>query len=350
MHNAVSLRKLGVSVFVFLVLFQVSQRLQLAQENVCRERLLPTFVIDKDGNPVRNLSPSDFQLKNSATSMSVAAWNPDGRRHRVVILLDVSGSMRGFSGPGFRNALMAITQHVVSIHSENGQFALMTFSGHVIETVGFSQGSAAVRHRMEEISNNPAYANQPGKPGTAIFDAMKEGFHLLESPTSADSLLVITDGLDEGSNTKPSDLLALLSVPMVRVFSILMVDPVFMVDRVYGGQRQNPKSVAFTDLVEKSGGRVFGPVDLAKTGLSNSPHSAELRDAFEERLLQFYRGILQNDIVTVEMSSGVITKPEPLRLSLSDTAQRQWKHAQIFYPREIGACPEDIAPKNVPGS
>jgi hypothetical protein len=239
---------------------------------------------------------------------------------------------------------MAIAQHVSTIQSDNAQLALMTFSGHVIETVGFSEGSAAVRRRVEEISKDPAYANQPDRPGTAIFDALKEGFYLLENPTSADSLLVITDGMDEGSNTKPGVVLALLSVPMVRVFSILMVDPIFSKH-----PQASIASGSFTNLVEKSGGQIFGPVDLTKMGLSNSPHSAELRETFGEKLLHFYRGILQNDILTIGVPSGV-TNAEPARLSLSDSAQRQWKHVHIFYPHEIGACPANIPPTNSPGS
>jgi hypothetical protein len=78
---------------------------------------------------------------------------------------------------------MAIAQHVTSIQSDNGQFALMTFSEHVIETV-------------------------------------------------------------EGSITKPEEVLALLSVPMVRVFSILMFDP-------FLSKHSQTRPLAFTDLVEK---------------------------------------------------------------------------------------------------
>ncbi len=247
-------------------------------------------------------------------------------------MLDVSRSMKGVAGPGFWNAVMAITQHVASIQSESLQFALVTFADQVKETIGFSEGDAAVRRRVDEISKDPTFANRQDETGTAIIDALVHGFHVLDSPTSADSLLMITDGLDEGSKTKPEEVLALLSVKMVRVFCIQMVDPV--ISRV--GQERGTSAAPFVDLVQKSGGRVLGPIDLMKGRFAGSQE--ELIKSLQEQLIQFYRGILQNDVLTIQLSAGV-TKIEPLRLSLSDSAQRQWKHARVFYPHEIGACP-----------
>ena len=141
--------------------------------------------------------------------------------------------------------------------------------------------------------------------------------------------------MDEGSKSKPDEILALLSGPMVRVFSIIVVDPIFS-----GSMRtlDEPSSGPFVDLVQKSGGRIFGPVDLKKAGLTSSTNSVESRQVLSEQLVQFYRGILQNDLLTIQPSSD-IAKPEAVRLSLSDSAQRQWKHTRVFYPHEIGPCP-----------
>ncbi len=342
MHHLVGFRKLASSFLFLLILFLVPAKTLLAQDDPCHTRLLPTFVTDKDGNILRGLVSSDFLLQSRGTPVSIVSWNPDGRPHRVVILLDVSGSMRGITGSGFWNSVMWIVQHVASIQSDNAQFALIMFSDQVIETVGFSQGNDAVRHRVAEIFDDPDFAKRQVKNGTAILDALKQGFHQFETPTSADSLLVITDGMDEGSKTKPDEILALLSVPTVRVFSILVVDPFFTRP---GHSFDEPSRAPFTDLVQKTGGGVLGPVDLQKAGLTNSPNNAEVRKAMAEQLVQFYRGILQNDLLTIQAPSE-ITKAEPLRLSLSESAQHRWRHAHVFYPHEVGPCIGGGPPRN----
>jgi hypothetical protein len=343
--NLLSIMKLISRILVVLILFNASARILLAQDQACHNRLLPAFVTDKNGNTLRNFSSSDFQFQSLGTPISIVSWAPDGRRHRVVILLDVSRSMRGISGSGFWNSVTAIAQHVAGIQSENAQFALVLFSDQVVETVGFSKGNDAVRRRVDDVSTDPTLAKLPDKGGTVIFDALKAGFHELEAPTSADSLLVITDGMDEGSKSKPDEILTLLSGPMVRVFSIMVVDPIFS-----GSVRtlDEPSSGPFVDLVQKSGGRIFGPVDLKKAALTSSSNS-ESRRVLSEQLVQFYRGILQNDLLTIRPSSD-ITKPEALRLSLSDSAQRQWKHTHVFYPHEIGPCPGSGLSGNAPGA
>jgi hypothetical protein len=346
MHSLVNVLQPVPKLLFLLISLLTSARILVAQEAPCQTRLLPIFVTDKDGNPLRTLSVPDFKLEAHGTPLSIVSWTPDGRRHRVVILLDVSASMKGLSGPWFWHSVMAIAQHVAAIESDNTQFALLLFSDQVVETVDFSKGNAAVRRRMEEIAKDPAFAKRGDKGGTIIFDALKEGFHQFDSPTSADSLLVITDGGDEGSKTKPDEILKLVSGPMVRLFSILVIDPVF------AGQTQSVpglNSAALADLVQKSGGSVLGPVDLKKAGLTNSSNSPESRKVFSDTLVQFYRGILQNDLMTIQVSAD-LTKARPLRLSLSDSTQHQWKHTHIFYPHEIGLCPVSGPPEKVLGN
>lgn len=314
----------------------------VAQEISCRTRLVPTFVTDRDGTTLRNLSSSDFQLQSHEIPASIVSWAPDQRPHRVVILLDVSKSMKGLTGPSLWNSAMLIAQHVASIQSDNVHFSLIVFAGQVLQTIDFSQGNDAVRRAIDNISKDPAFASRQDKPGTAIFDALKAGFQQLDSPTSADSLLLITDAFDEGSKANPEQLLTILSVPMVRVFCIQMVDPVARLSTL--GPAADPTTGPVLGLVQKSGGRVFGPVDPTKTGFTNSPDSAELRNSIGRQLVEFYRGILQNDLLTIQLSSDP-PKDEPLRLSLSDSAQRQYKHAHLFYPHEIPACPAAAASK-----
>lgn len=146
-------------------------------------------------------------------------------------------------------------------------------------------------------------------------------------------MLLITDGLDEASDTTPNQVLALLSSTMVRVFSIV-VDPIPHIS--FDGKTRIERS-EFLEFVHKSGGKVFGPINALNPAFGSSAKSLEARKSVQEQLAQFYAGMLHNGVVTIQMPSGV-QKTEPVGLSLSDSAQQRWKKAQIFFPHEIGPC------------
>src|SRR5271165_3806353 len=88
-----------------LITLLVSPRIVLPQERTC-EKSLPVFVTDNDGHLLTTLSSADFRLESRGGPISVLSWSPDERRHRVVILLDVSGSMKGLPGSGLWNVVM----------------------------------------------------------------------------------------------------------------------------------------------------------------------------------------------------------------------------------------------------
>jgi hypothetical protein len=339
--------KLVSTLFLVLIAFSTSARILSSQEVACHKRMLPVFVVDKDGNTGKNLSASDFQLKTRETTMNIAAWTPDTRQHRVVILLDASNSMKGQSGPEFWEAVMAIVGNVAGIKSHNARFALVVFSDRLIETVDFSRGNDFVRERVAELAKDPVLAKKEGNSGSRIFDALKVGFALIVNPTSADSLLVITDGYDEGSETNPAEILNLVSGSMARVFSIRAISPALATKP--RSWTLAPDEFDLNYVVQMSGGRTLGPVDLNKAGLLGSSDNPEGRRAFSEQLVQFYRGILQNDLLTIEISPNV-KKLEAVRLSFSDRSGGQLDHAQIFYPQEIGPCAGGAVSAVLPGN
>ena len=303
----------------------------VSQDSACEKRLLPVFVTEKDGSMVTSLTSADFKLENHSGSMSVVALKPDERRHRVIIMLDVSASMRGLVGPPLWPVVMALARHASYAGGEKSDIALVLFSDHVLETIGFSRGRAAIQQRLEEIAKDPAFPMPRKANDSRIYDILEKETLDLENPTSADSLLVITDGADEGSKAKPDQIIDLLSSSMVRVFTIL-VDPI-------QGQQSSLGPDAFVRIVKSSGGKVFGPVDSENTAFRKTAKATEAQKALEEQLAQFYRGIFANDVLVVQAPSA-IQKPEAVDLALTDSARRNMKKVQIHFPHEIGPCPK----------
>jgi hypothetical protein len=304
----------------------------LPQVRTCEKRQLPVFVTEKDGTVVTNLTSADFKLEGRSASITVVAFNRDQRRHRVIIMLDVSASMRGLGDPLWP-VVMALARHASSALGEDSDLALVLFSDHVLETVGFSQGRAAVRQRLEEVAKDPAYP-MPGKANDSrIYDILKEQALKLQNPTSADSFLVITDGLDEGSTARPDQIIDQLSSSMIRVFTIL-ADPI-------QGQPSSVRPDAFVRIVQRSGGKVFGPIGSNNAAFRKSPKMAEAQKVMDGQLGQFYRGIFANDVLVIQTPT-VILKPEAVGLTLTDSAQHELKKVQIHFPHEIGPCSEKV--------
>jgi hypothetical protein len=299
----------------------------LPQESTCGKRLLPVFVTEKDGSMVTTLTSIDFRLESRSGTMSMVGLKHDERRHRVIIMLDVSASMRGLGDPLWPVA-MALARHASFAGGENSDLALVLFSDRVLETVGFSQGKAAIQQRLEEVAKDPAFPMPRKANDSRIYDILKEQVLKLENPTSADSFLVITDGLDEGSTAKPDQIIDLLSSSMIRVFTIL-ADPI-------QGQPSTVGPDAFVRIVQRSGGKVFGPIGSNNAAFRKSAKMTEAQKMLEDQLGQFYRGVYSNDVLVIQTPS-VILKPEVVGLTLTDSA-RQAKKVQIHIPHEIGPC------------
>jgi hypothetical protein len=302
----------------------------LPQESTCGKRLLPVFVTEKDGSLVTTLTSADFKLESRSGSMSVVALKHDERRHRVIIMLDVSASMRGLVGPPLWPVAMALARYASYAGGETSDLALVLFSDHILETVGFSQGKAALQQRLEEVAKDPAFPMPRKANDSRIYDILKEEVLKLKNPTSADSFLVITDGMDEGSTAKPDQIIDLLSSSMIRVFTIL-VNPI-------QGQQSSAGPDAFVRIVKRSGGKVFDPIDSEHAAFRKTAKTAEAQKVLKEQLGQFYRGIFGNDVLMIQAQS-TIQKPETVALSLMDSARQQLKKAEIYFPHEVGPCP-----------
>ena len=299
------------------------------QHSACGNRLLPVFVTEKDGSIVTTLSSADYRFRSHSGSMSAVGLKHDERRRRIVIMLDASASMRGVVGPPLWPIAIALARHASYAGGENSDLALVLFSDHVIEHTDFPQGNAALQRKLEEIGNNPAFP-MPSKAGDSrIYDVLKEQVLKLENPTSADSFLLITDGMDEGSTARANQITDVLSSSMIRVFTIL-VDPV-------PGRRSSSGLDDFVRVVKGSGGKVFGPVDSNNPAFQKKTTIAGTQEAMEDRLKNFYRGMFENDVLMVE---GPLTgqKSEIVELSLTDLARKLLKKPEIQFPHEVGPC------------
>src|SRR5712664_4380893 len=68
------------------------------QEVDCQRRVLPAALRDKLNLPIQSVSPSDFEAKVHGKPVKILSLAPDPRPHRLVLIMDTSGSMGSISG------------------------------------------------------------------------------------------------------------------------------------------------------------------------------------------------------------------------------------------------------------
>jgi hypothetical protein len=96
--------------------------------------------------------------------------------------------------------------------------ALLVFGTDVYEKIEFSKGQSAVAEKLRRIRSNEAYSHQLFHGKTALYDSLLAGLQLLDSPTSADSLYVITDGHENASRAHFDDVARRFISTGVRLF------------------------------------------------------------------------------------------------------------------------------------
>lgn len=206
-------------------------------------------VRDAAGQPVTGLTRTDFQISESSSAQSVVAvTTPEAGAVSVVFLMDYSGSME-------ESGAVAVMQQAVadalSKLDANDRAAIVKFSGSVetLASMGFTNDFAS-------LSNFLAAAPTTVR-GSIIFDAMNKALDLFSSaqttlPPSSHSMILLTDGVDEGSNLTLLGIQDKLDDAGVSVFALGL------------GEKLN--EVVLEDLAHVSGGDYAVADDVAAVG------------------------------------------------------------------------------------
>lgn len=301
-----------------------------AQETDCASRTLPISVRDAQGAPIHGFQSPDFEAKLQRKPVQILSITPDKRQHRVVVLLDTSGSMAG-EATQLRpwEAATIVALHLAATRGSKIPLSLILFGETADVAVDFSRGSPAVKSKLEEMLKDADVAKKQIRGRTALYDAIAKGFRLLDHPTSADVLYVVSDAGDNLSHKHPRDIERMLASSGVRIFAVIVRDV---------GLLYTPEELAgFEDLaglIEKTGGMTVG---LVRASGAWSIVGEGTRGNWQEAMQHFYQSLLGNDLIRIQVPPD-LHRCARLQIKLSDAAQKDWKGAQVLVPSEIGPC------------
>lgn len=204
----------------------------------------PVFVTDKRGRRVMNLAAADFELRDDGKVAKIEYFSSGSEHVALIFVLDASGSSRDVISRQ-RDVALAL----LSNFGKGSDVAVIRFAEEADLVAPFSSSLSDVSRAFEL----PAFENHR----TAIFDSIAGAIRVFDEhrPDAAERriIILISDGLDTASVTRPVDVINAATDRGVSVYAIQI--PLYAPRD--GRLRPRSASKGFRDIAEKSGGRFF---------------------------------------------------------------------------------------------
>ena len=223
--------------------------------------VLPVRVTDAGGNFVSGLSENDFRVYDERRLRDLSLFQKEDAPVSVGLVIDHSGSME----LKLPNVITAVSEFAHSGNSGDEMF-VVDFNDNVVteplDGKPFTNSSVELEKAVEAVSAH-------GR--TALYDAVAEGInHLQLSHLQRKALIVISDGGDNASQSKRSEILELARQSQIVIYSIVLEDNV--------AKEQDPK--ALKQLSEETGGVAFLPQSRQSVVDSSRKIARDLREQY----------------------------------------------------------------------
>ncbi len=321
------------------VLFGLTGTLSLggaAQTDTCSRRTILVSAANRDWAPILALQPADFLGEYQGKPIRIVSVSADEAPRRIVILLDISGSLGGqqLKGPGAWRLGLALASNFAQAKLENTELALIIFNEKIREKMDFDSGREKIVERLRQIGSDPNYEKKNVKGKTALRDAAVTALELLGQQNQNGAIYAITDGGDNASAVKEGELRHRLTQSGVRFFVSVVTSP-------SGNNNRTPEELQGSDTIPEfarsNSGAMFGPVIQAGSGIAvvglDSTRNLKISDV----LSNFYRTIQDGYRIEIE-SPRAQDKWSSLKLDLSKPSRSRFKGYQLGFTRDISPC------------
>jgi hypothetical protein len=262
---------------------------------------------------------------------------PDNQPHRIVIILDASGSFSPTPASSNWSIARAMASHLAESRLQQTSLALLIFNDRVQEQIDFSQGQEAVAQRLRQIGADPNYVKTKIRGKTALWDTVIAGLELLHAPTSSDIMYLITDGGENASHVSSTEVRRRLVSSGSRIFVTLLTD------RLSGNRNRSPEELGGPDemaaMARATGGAIFGPVTKTQFGLTLAGGEFNQNLSASDALKHLYQTMFEGYRVEIELPREV-DKWREWKLELSKEKRQQFKDARFGYTRDLAPCPQ----------
>jgi Ca-activated chloride channel family protein len=224
--------------------------------------VLPVRVTDARGDFVTGLSPEDFRVYEDGRPQKVAKFQQGDTPVTVGLVVDHSRSM----GPKLYEVAAAVSAFAQSSNPQDEMF-VVDFNDDVwfqlLDGKPFSSDPKELQKAVTAVS---------ARGRTALYDAVAEGLnHLRLGHWDKKALIIVSDGGDNASHQKYSQVLALAQRSQALIYSIGLVG-------AYGEQEENPD--VLRGLSNGTGGVAYFPGSAETIAGISAQIARDLREQY----------------------------------------------------------------------
>ena len=302
------------------------------QTDRCLHRTVPVTVLDPAGRFVTNLSVADFEAKFRGKPVQILGLTRDTNPRRVLILLDVSGSMLTTERHKWQMTLEVVGDAVAHLPAET-RVALSIFDERIRESLGFSAGRKAVAERV--IALKAGASALPSKTRrTALWDSLLKAVSLFGQPRPGDAVYLISDGGDNLSKTSPRQVEEAFLEAHARLFTFLLISR-SQLGYLMPGEQEGLN--ALKEISESTGGDHIVLAVGGKTERFVFQLGKDVRAAVVRAAQDIYAQM--KDMSWLEISLPVsVDRPREWSLQLNRRQNKGFQHFELRYPHKLLPC------------
>jgi VWFA-related protein len=223
--------------------------------------VVPVRVTDGSGNCVRGLTQNDFRVYENGKPQKISFFQDTDTPITAGLIVDHSGSMR----PKLRQVAAAVYELAHTSDAQDEMF-VVNFSDDVslpsLDGKPFTNDAQVLEHAV-------AAAGAAGQ--TALYDAIVEGLrHLQLGTLNKKALVIVSDGGDDASKHKYSEVLNLARQSQVVIYSIGLV----------GESHEEENPGLLRRLAKDTGGLAFFPQSVESVLDISKQIAADLREQY----------------------------------------------------------------------
>jgi hypothetical protein len=305
-----------------------------AQIDNCQHRTVTVSVTTPDGSPVPQLERANFAGIYRKTPIHVTSAVMNREPVRVVLLLDVSGSMKG-TGTGFVGTFsLDLAEHFISNMPPETAIGLGFFYTKLIPVVPPTTDRKSLLSQLEGLRTHP----DSFKGRTALWDAVLGGVKMFDHPHTGDVIYVITDGGDNASKMTVNHVVQYLGESGIRLTAFVF-DAMPAIRRT-GEEEIGPPTV--DEVVRDTGGTILTQMTESAGALkfSGEPSLFEKSGKFTpfgSYLISQYRQIGYFYRIEFDLPQ-TLSKPQEWKLELIGLQESRRKNIVLTYPHVLPAC------------
>lgn len=302
---------------IVLMLFVATS---LSAQTDCRQRTVPVTVFDRRTGQIIEPSVASFKATYRGKPVRVISVDRNQLTPRVILLLDVSGSMSPNMAVG-----LSLAGDLLSRLPQPADIGFVIFANKMERVVDLTNDRLQLASAVDSLERTITEVRARLGGDTALWDSVADSVGMFGDARVGDTIFAITDGEDNASRSRGQNTIANLASAGIRLFRVDRRREAVR-NAAPSGLRDLIQTHALQEMIQETGGRT--------TDISLPLATAELPRVRETLDLQ-YRIIRNFSRLSVELPQAV-RESSDWRLEIANVIGKN--DLEVVYPRKLPTC------------